>query len=304
MTALADRFSLRRTASLTRWNAVLLSRNRLAFVYAVVIPLLPLALLFTGERGDASVGAGAIVTMLLTIALFPVYYNVLAQFVNRRDELVLKRVRTGETRDSELLASIALPGAISALALSALAIPISAALGAPMPVNPVLYAATAALAVTMFTAFAYWTAAWTKNAEAAQLTSLPIILLASAGPMTSAFPDMPGPLSEILSRTPGAAMSDLVRVGWFGFDGPDATEATLTFAETLDFHRSATYSRRVVGRQFHRICGWQRLMSATMASSSPREKVPGWLPTISRPALCRRSASTSRVTSAGFPPRM
>ena len=35
--------SLRRTASLTRWNAVLLSRNRLAFVYAVVMPLLPLA---------------------------------------------------------------------------------------------------------------------------------------------------------------------------------------------------------------------------------------------------------------------
>ena len=44
--------------SLTRWNAVLLSRNRLAFFYAVVLPLLPLALLFTGERGDGSVGRG------------------------------------------------------------------------------------------------------------------------------------------------------------------------------------------------------------------------------------------------------
>lgn len=35
---------------------------------------------------------------------------MLAQFVNRRDELVLKRMRTGETRDAELLASIAVPG--------------------------------------------------------------------------------------------------------------------------------------------------------------------------------------------------
>lgn len=231
-TSLADRFSVRRTASLTRWNTVLLSRNRLAFVYAVVMPLLPLALLFTGERGDETVGAGAIVTMFLVTALFPVYYNVLSQFVSRRDELVLKRVRAGETRDAELLASIALPGVLSALVLSAVAVPIAWSLGQPLPINPVLYAVLAVLAAVMFTAFAYWTAAWTRNAEAAQLTSLPIILLASAGPMTSTIPDMPEPLREILSRTPGAAMSELVRIGWFGFDGPGATEATLTFAET------------------------------------------------------------------------
>ena len=170
--------------------------------------------------------------MFLVIALFPVYYNVLAQFVSRRDELVLKRMRTGESRDAELLVSIALPGALSALVLSAIAIPIAAALDQPLPVNPVLYAALAVLAVTMFTAFAYWTAAWTRNAEAAQLTSMPIIILASLGPMTNSIPDMSDRLRDILSLTPGAAMSDLVRIGWFGFDGPDATEATLTFAET------------------------------------------------------------------------
>jgi len=232
MTALAHRLSLRRTASLTRWNATLLSRNRLALFYAAVMPLLPLGLLFTGERGSASVGAGAVVTMFLVIALFPVYYNVLAQFVSRRDELVLKRMRTGESRDAELLASIALPGAITALILIAVAIPISAAISQPLPVNPLLYAALAVLAVTMFTAFAYWTAAWTKNAEAAQLTSMPIIILASLGPLTNSIPSMSDRLRDILSLTPGAAISDLVRIGWFGLDGPGATKATLTFAET------------------------------------------------------------------------
>jgi ABC-2 type transport system permease protein len=229
MTALSNRFSPRRTASLTRWNAVLLSRNRLAFVYAVVLPLLPLALLFTGERGAPSVGAGAIVTMFLVIALFPVYYNVLAQFVSRRDELVLKRMRTGEVRDGELLASIALPGAVTALVLSVLAIPIAAALEQPLPVNPLLYAALAVLAVIMFTAFAFWTAAWTRSAEAAQLTSMPIILIASLGPLTNSIPDMSERLRDLLSLTPGAAISDLVRVGWFGLHGPGAEQ---TFAET------------------------------------------------------------------------
>jgi ABC-2 type transport system permease protein len=232
MTTVAQRFSVRRTAGLTRWNAVLLSRNRLALFYAAVLPLLPLGLLFIGERGSPLLGAFAIVTTFLTISLFPVYYNVLSQFVSRRDELVLKRMRTGESRDTELLVSIALPGAVIALILSVIVIPIAAALGQPFPVNPLLYAATAVLAVTMFTAFAYWTAAWTKNAEAAQLTSLPIIILASIGPMTSTIPGMPDLLREILSRTPGAAMSDLVRLGWFGFDGPQAAEATLTFAGT------------------------------------------------------------------------
>ena len=134
--------------------------------------------------------------MFLTISLFPVYYNVLSQFVSRRDELVLKRMRTGETRDAELLVSIALPGAMSALVLTAVAIPIAAALDQPLPVNPVLYAALAVLAATMFTAFAYWTAAWTRNAEAAQLTSLPIIILASLGPLTNHDPRHAGPASR------------------------------------------------------------------------------------------------------------
>ncbi len=231
-TTFVGRLSLKRAVSLTRWNAVLLSRNRLAFVYAVVMPVLPLALLFTGDRGDPAVGAGAVVTMFLVAALFPVYYNVLSQFVSRRDELVLKRIRTGETRDGELLVSIALPGAISALVLSAVAVPIAAAVGQPLPVNPLLYAALAVLSITMFTAFAYWTAAWTRSAESAQLTSLPIIFLASLGPLGVTISGMSDWLREIVSATPGAAMSELVRIGWFGFDGPDAKVATLSFSET------------------------------------------------------------------------
>lgn len=230
-TIAAGRFSIPRTVGLSRWNVVLLSRNRLAFFYAALLPLAPLVLLFIGERGNPSVGAGALTTVFITTALFPVYYNVLAQFVSRRDELVLKRMRTGETRDAELLVSIALPGAVTALALSAVAVPIAAALGQQLPVNPVLFAAVVVMAVAMFTGFAYWTAAWTKNAEAAQLTSMPIILLASVGPLAGSLPGLSDGLRQLLSSTPGAAMSDLVRIGWFGLDGR-AQESTLTFTQT------------------------------------------------------------------------
>jgi ABC-2 type transport system permease protein len=221
-----------RTLHLARWNAVLLARNRLALVYAVVLPLLPVLLMLSGTRGDPAVGASSITTVLLVVGLFPVYYNVLSQFVNRRDELVLKRLRAGETRDGELLVSIALPGAVSALAICALVVPLSQLLEQPLPVNPLAYAAGVVLAVIMFTAFAYWTAAWTRSAEAAQLTSMPIILLASLGPLGAALADRSETLSTLLNLTPGGAMSELVRTGWFGFDGPGADTVTLAFADS------------------------------------------------------------------------
>lgn len=217
--------SLHRTAGLARWNAVLLARNRLALLYGVLLPLAPLSLLFAAGEGS---GAAAIVTTLTMAAIFPVFYNVLSQFVNRRDELVLKRLRTGETRDLELLVSLALPGCVVALGVALVAVPVAIALGEPGPLNPLVYLGGAVLSVVLFAAFAFWTAAWTRNAEAAQLTSMPVIVLAVLGQLSVAFPDR---LQRIVDWTPGAAMTELVRTGWFGFGEP-GTERTLDVAGT------------------------------------------------------------------------
>jgi ABC-2 type transport system permease protein len=217
--------SLTRTTGLARYNALLLSRNKMAMLYGVALPLAPLALLLATPDGS---GAATIATTLTMAALFPVYYNVLSQFVNRRDELVLKRLRTGETSDAELLASIALPGVVLALGVMLVTVPVAVALGEPVPLNPVVYAVTGLVTMLLFTAFAFWTAAWTRNAEAAQLTSGPIIVLAVVGQMSVAFPES---AQRWLDLTPGAAMADLVRTGWFGI-GDAGTERTLDFADT------------------------------------------------------------------------
>ena len=220
--------SLSRTAGLARFNALLMLRNRLAMIYALVLPLVPLALLFTGKRGDSGIGLAAVITTLSFAVLFPVYYNLLSQFVTRRDELVLKRLRTGETRDLELLGAMALPGVAVALVVAAVTVPIAMALGQAAPLNLVVYAATAVVACALFVAFAFWTAAWTRNAEAAQMTSMPVILLAVVGQMSAAFPN---DVQRWVDLTPGAALMDLVRVSWFGF-GDGGTERTLDFAGT------------------------------------------------------------------------
>lgn len=220
------RLDPRRTLTLTRWNAVLLTRNRLAFFYAVVLPLAPLLLLLNGDAPGA--GAASMITTLTFAALFPVFYNVLAQFVSRRDELVLKRLRSGEARDAEIVTALALPGLVILLVVAALAVPIAIIAGQRAPLNPIVYAGTVVLIGLLFAAFAFWTAAWTRNAEAAQLTSMPVIVLAVVGQLSVAFPDR---VRDFVDLTPGAAMTELVRSGWFGFER-GAVESTLGFADT------------------------------------------------------------------------
>ena len=215
-----------RTLRLARWNAVLLRRNTLALSFATVMPLLPLLLLLGGERGDPNIGVAAVITTLTMAMLFPVFYNVLSQFVTRRDELVLKRLRTGEARDLELLVALALPGAAITLVLGLAAIPLAMAAGQMAPINPIAYLAGIAVAIIMYAAFAFWTAAWTRNAEAAQLTSAPVILLAVAGQLSVSFP---ASVQRWTDLTPGAALTDVVRVAWFGFE-EGGSESVLDFA--------------------------------------------------------------------------
>lgn len=217
----------RRVLGMARANAVLLVRNRMTFVYAVVMPLVPLALLLAGPRGEAGTGVSALTNVLMLAAIFPVYYNLLSLTVTRRDELVLKRLRTGEATDREILASMALPGVAVLLAVVAISVPVAAALGQPLPHNGVVVALAAVLVAGAFAALAFWTAAWTKNAEAAQLTSMPVILVAVVGSLVAILPERVQP---VLEWTPGAALDALVRIGWFG---QDAEGAAVSFTDSF-----------------------------------------------------------------------
>ena len=166
-----------------------MARNRLTLIYAVVLPLLPFGLLLVDDNGARGAGANAVITALMMAALFPVYANLLSQFVSRRDEVVLKRLRTGESTDADIIVALALPGLFVALTTSALAIPIAVVLGQDPPLNPLLYALTVVVTLTLFVAFACWTAAWTRSAEAAQLTSMPVVVVVVLGQVATAFPE-------------------------------------------------------------------------------------------------------------------
>jgi ABC-2 type transport system permease protein len=219
--------AVRRTTQLARSNAVLMVRNRLTLIYAFVLPLSALLVLVPVRGGGDEVAISPSATAVLMALLFPVYYSVLSMFVTRRDELVLKRLRTSEARDLELVVSMALPGVVITVATTVVAAVVVALMGWSWPANPVLLLVGVLVATASFAALAVWTASWTQNAEAAQLTSAPVLVLAIAGTLLPLFPD---DWHRWIDLTPGAAVLRLVEVSWFARE--PGTGDTLTMLGT------------------------------------------------------------------------
>ena len=218
-----------RVLGLAQSNVLLMRRSMLTAVYAVAVPLLMLSLLVYVDEKSGQAGAGPLSLVLLMALLFPVYYNLLSMFVTRRDELVLKRLRSGEATDAEIIVSMALPGVALVFIVAVIAVVVAGLLGFDLPLNPILLVLGLLLTCVTFAALALWTAAWTRNAEAAQLTSLPILLLATVGSTRAVFPEK---AQQWLDLLPGAALEDLVRVTWFGLEPGVAGTAALTWSAT------------------------------------------------------------------------
>ena len=201
--------SMTRLIGLSLANARLMVRNPITLAYGIIMPLCPLGLVLISDGKEASVALA--ISLVLTVAwLLPVYYNILSIIVSRRDELVLKRLRTGEARDGELLLSMCLPGIAIAMVVATLAAFVATVLGHP-PGSPATYAVAVLGGSVMCAALAVWTASWTRNAEAAQMTSLPVFTLLMAGMVGQAVPEG---AREYVALTPGGALDALARLSW------------------------------------------------------------------------------------------
>ena len=198
-----------RVLGLARANALLMLRNPLTLAYGVIGPLLPLAFV-PFIVGKESAVAIAISAVLMVAWLLPVYYNILSIIVTRRDELVLKRLRTGEARDHELLLSMCLPGIAISLVIALLAALAATVMG-QAPGSPATYLLAAIGGSVMCAALAVWTASWTRNAEAAQMTSLPVFMLLMLGMFAQSLPER---AQEYVALTPGGALDALARLSW------------------------------------------------------------------------------------------
>ncbi|MFC9582683.1 ABC transporter permease [Streptomyces yangpuensis] len=223
-----------RVTALGRSELTLLVRNRATLALALLMPLL-MVFVLRSSLGDAE-GARAVGEATLTggigmVLLLVVHMNLVSSYVARREELVLKRLRTGEASDLEILAGTALPAAALALAqIAVLAVAGAAALDVRMPQNPLLLVAAVLAGVLMLAALSAVTSSFTRTVETAGLTTLPLFLATVLGSglfaPTDALPDLAASLCELL---PLSGVMTLVRAGWSGgAGGGDLLGAALT----------------------------------------------------------------------------
>ncbi|MFF7714784.1 ABC transporter permease [Streptomyces sp. NPDC007988] len=221
-----------RLGALGRAELTLLVRNRTALFVALLMPVAMVGALRGTLGGMDLAGAGlSIEEALVTggvgmVLILVVYLNLTSAFVARREELVLKRLRTGEVSDTEILAGTALPAAALALAQSVLVVVAGVAiLGADGPRRPELLAAGLLLGTVVMTALAAATSAITRTVESAQITTLPLFMVSAGGsglfiPL-DVLPDRVASVCELLPMT---GVMRLVEAGVSG--GADAGQLT------------------------------------------------------------------------------
>ncbi|OZC44417.1 ABC transporter [Rhodococcus sp. WWJCD1] len=214
-------------------------RNKTLVVMGTLFPVaIPLATFFIA-RNNSGATVGVATTGLemfaLMALLFVMYYSVLSMVTTRRGEGVLKRLRTGEAADWQIQVAPAVPGALLTLIGAVIVGGVIYGAGSPVPVNAIVLVLALLGGIIVFSLLALATSAVTKNAEAAQITSLPVMIIAMVG-QDSIRNLLPDRLGSVVDWTPFAALSDLISLGSAGLpatapEGAVAANFMGTFAE-------------------------------------------------------------------------
>ncbi|MFF7986590.1 ABC transporter permease [Streptomyces sp. NPDC007901] len=229
--------SWRRLRALARAELTLFGRNRGAVLTALLMPLvLPFTVRPATEQIDLKGIGLSIGTMTLTAAigfafLFAVYSSLVGAFVARREELVLKRLRTGELDDLEILTGTALPAVCLGLAQALLlAAACAVLLDAGAPRAPYLTLLGLLSGLVLSAALAALTSAVTRTTESAQVTAVPLVLLSMMGSGIAVPADvLPDRVAAVCAFLPLSPAIRLVRAGWTGeLSGYEALGTVLT----------------------------------------------------------------------------
>ncbi|MGW1379267.1 ABC transporter permease [Streptomyces sp. NPDC002446] len=221
-----------RLLALARAELTLLGRSKLMIYSGVFAPLLISYSMkaFFGKQLDPqetgmSMGALLLPACIGMALLMAVYNNLVGVYVARREDLVLKRLRTGELADWEILVGAALPAVLIMLAQCVLyVVGGGLALHVGMPKAPHLVVAGVVIGVVTLAGLAALTARVSKSAEAAQLTPTPLFMVSLVGsgmffPLTS----LPDRFAQVLELLPLSPVMGLLRAGWTGGADPGET---------------------------------------------------------------------------------
>ncbi|MFE5855966.1 ABC transporter permease [Streptomyces sp. NPDC056500] len=220
----------RRLAALGRAEWTLLIRNRTALFVALLMPLIMVVATKSSldgvdlDKAGMSVVEAALTAGIGMVLLLVVHLNLVSAYVARREELVLKRLRTGEVPDHEILVGTALPAVGLALTQCVLLV-VGGVVGMDLswPRRPDLLIGGIVIGVVLLTALAAVTATVTRTVESAQITTMPMFLVSVAGSgLLVPLEVMPEKMASVCELLPVTGVMTLVRAGWLG--GADSTD--------------------------------------------------------------------------------
>jgi ABC-2 type transport system permease protein len=244
-----------RLEALARAELTLLGRNKGAIATALFVPLaLPFSVQPALKDMDLkaeglTVGAVMLIAAIGFSLLFTVYSSLVSVYVARREELVLKRLRTGELSDREILTGAALPAAALGLVQSVLlAIGCTALLDAPAPRAPHLAVLGLLSGLVLCVALAALTASFSRTVESAQVTALPVLFVSMLGSGIALPPGvLPDRIASVCELLPLSPAIRLIRAGWSGgglSGGLSAYEALGAVATALAWTVLAVFAVR------------------------------------------------------------
>lgn len=208
---------LRRALTLARAEAKLLLRNKTATFIAVLTPL-TIVLLVGMVPSDAGLPALVMGMLIGTALLFVVYYTLVTSAVARREEHYLKRLYTSTARPLTILVAMAVPLLALLLVQVGLGFAGVVILLEYRPTAAVLFVLLAVVLGTMaWWALALASAIFTRTVESAQLTTLPLLMVAllfSGLSMPLAL--LPELATTIAQLTPMFPVVDLTFLGMAG----------------------------------------------------------------------------------------
>jgi ABC-2 type transport system permease protein len=210
--------------SLARAEVLLLLRNRTTLFNALAVAPATVGFLawigagsFPGTSGGRQANATFVLTSLAAIALvFVVYYNLTTTLVARREELVLKRLLTGQASAGEIIAACATPAVVVVVGQLVLgAVAVAVWLTPPDVANALWLLLAVAGGVAVFVLLAVASSGLTRTVESAQLTTLPVIMLTMVlSGFTVPLDLLPDVVGTIASWTPMYPVVALLEAGF------------------------------------------------------------------------------------------
>lgn len=198
--------------ALARAEFLVLIRSPLTLVNAVLFPVAAgIGWLLLARDAGRGTGGDAAAMQVIMLLCFTTYAGATTALVARRQEFVLKRLRSTALSGAGLFAGLLAPYATLGMVQSALLVGVTATAGGTPPARwwPVVAGVLAGTGLAAVLAVA--TAALTPLPELAQLTTVPVSLGLFGGGMWLLGSGSIGPL---MLAVPGVPVAELIRLAW------------------------------------------------------------------------------------------